>query len=415
MIYLDNAATTRPLPEVVEAMLPYFSDLYGNASTVYELGQKARSRLMRFRKTLADLIGAECDEIYFTSGGSESDNWALRGACELWQSTKLSLLDAAGNAASEPGHRHSAPEHESPVSAHPHIITSKIEHEAVLATCRWLEKQGIEVTYLETDREGFIDPSDVEAAIRPNTAIISVMTANNEIGTIEPISEIGRIAHEHGVLFHTDAVQAFGQIPLDVGSMNIDLLSASSHKLYGPKGIGLLYIRKGILFPPLIFGGGQERGRRAGTENLPGAAGFANAAENAQRNMDARMKKESQLRDRMIHLIRENIPDVSLNGPEPSDSGPFRRLPGNVNFCFHGVEGEALLTLLDMQGICASSGSACSSGSLDPSHVLLATGRSHVQARSAVRFSIGVCNTEEDIVKTVQILARDVEKLRSYT
>ncbi len=390
MIYLDNAATTRPLPEAVDAMLPYFSECYGNASAVYELGQKSRARLMRCRRTLAGLIGADRDEIYFTSGGSESDNWALKGVCEMWQKEQ-ERKHAAGKVL--------------------HIITTKIEHHAVLHACEWLQERDVQVTYLDVDREGFVDPADVEAAIRDNTALISVMTANNEIGTIEPVAEIGRIAHEHGILFHTDAVQALGQIPMNVEEMNIDLLSGSSHKLYGPKGIGLMYIRKKVLLPPLICGGGQERGRRAGTENLPGAAGFARAAEEAEAKMQERIQRESGLRDQMIRLIREQIPGALLNGPKAGQD----RLPGNVNFCFDGIEGEALLTLLDMHGVCASSGSACSSGSLDPSHVLLAVGRSHIEARSAVRFSIGAYNTEEEIVKTVKILGADIQKLRSYT
>lgn len=411
MIYLDNAATTQMLPEAVEAMTPYFRDFYGNASTLYELGQRSHAKLNRCRKSLGNLIGAGRDEIYFTSGGSESDNWALKGICDLW-------LSARRNS--------SSPENTSrPAGAAdvPHIITTKIEHHAVLNTCGWLAEHGAEVTYLDVDEEGFVDPADIEAAILPNTALISVMMANNEAGTIEPVAEIGKIAHKRGIFFHTDAVQAFGQIPVNVDEMNIDLLSASSHKLYGPKGAGLLYIRRGILLPSLIHGGGQERGRRAGTENLPGIAGFAKAAEIAGEAMQERMERESRLRDLMVHLIFQQIKGVSLNGPAVSDdmakSGkvfrPSGRLPGNVNIAFAGIDGEALLTLLDMDGVCASSGSACSSGSLDPSHVLLAMGRDHASARSSVRFSIGAYNTEEEIVKTVKILARDVEKLRQYT
>lgn len=426
MIYLDNAATTRPLPEVVDAMLPYLREQYGNASTIYELGQSSRAQLMKARKNLADLIGADRDEIFFTSGGSESDNWAIKGVFDMWK-------------------------REHPEGGSPHIITTKIEHEAILNTCRYLEKQGAAVTYLDVDRDGFVDPDTVRAAIRDDTALISVMTANNEIGTIEPVAEIGRIAHERGILFHTDAVQAFGQIPLNVKNMDIDLLSASGHKFYGPKGAGLLYIRRGILLPPLIHGGGQERGRRAGTENLPGAAGMAKAAGIAGRDMEERMRRESRLRDLLIRLAFEAIPDISLNGPMPEtalaamQNGsvpagviPDRqtvpgheagcavsgqqvsqpadlRLPGNVNLVISGVEGETLLTMLDMKGICASSGSACSSGSLDPSHVLLSCGKTNAEARSSVRFSIGTYNTEEEIVKTVKILADCAEKLRAYT
>lgn len=385
MIYLDNAATTRTLPEAVKAMEPFLNELYGNASAVYGPGQQSRAFLMKFRRDLADLCGADRDEIFFTSGGSESDNWALEGAVRLFRKKNPGKV--------------------------PHIITTKIEHHAVLKTAGWLEECGAEVTYLDVDKEGFVRPEDVEGAIRDNTALISVMMANNEIGTIEPVSEIGRIARQHAILFHTDAVQAFGQIPVDVRAMNIDMLSASSHKLYGPKGAGLLYIRKGILLPSLIHGGGQERGRRAGTENLPGIAGFAKAARAAQRDMEKRMTRETHLRDLMIAQIREKIGGVCLNGPEPS---PFR-LPGNVNFAFDDLEGESLLVLLDMEGVCASSGSACSSGSLDPSHVLLAIGKKHNEARSSLRFSIGAFNTEEEIIKTTEILHNAVEKLRAHT
>lgn len=411
MIYLDNAATTRPLPEVVSAMLPYLTEQYGNASTIYELGQSSRAQLMKCRKVLADLIGADRDEIYFTSGGSESDNWALKGICDMWMSGQLpSDPVRAGRRITQDG----GGMKDQAGRPAPHIITTKIEHHAILHTCQWLEEHGAEVTYLDTDRDGFVNTAELEASIRPDTALISVMTANNEIGTIEPVAEIGRIAHEHGILFHTDAVQAFGQIPLNVKDMNIDLLSASGHKLYGPKGVGLLYIRRGILLEPLIHGGGQERGRRAGTENLPGEAGFAEAARIAERDMQERMKRESSLRDLLIRMVLEKIPGASLNGPKPAE-GSLVRLPGNVSFSFSGIEGETLLTMLDLQGICASSGSACSSGSLDPSHVLLACGRSHAEARSSVRFSIGTYNTEEEIVKTAKILTGCLEKLRAYT
>ena len=391
-IYLDNAATTRTLPEAVSVMLPFFTETYGNASAVYEAGQLCRSAVMRSRKTIADLIGADRDEIYFTSGGSEADNWALKGVFEL-------ALDKG---------------REKP----PHIITTAIEHHAVLHTCEWLQKMGADVTFIQPDKEGFINPEDVERAIRKETVLISVMLANNEIGTIEPIARIGQIAHDHGILFHTDAVQAYGQIPVSVRDMYIDLLSASSHKLYGPKGVGFLYIRRGIQLPALIHGGGQERGKRAGTENVPGIVGFAKAAEAAGGQMEDRMKQERRLRSQLIRQVMDRIPGTLLNGPAAAENERFpelRRLPGNANFCFEGVDGEALLALLDMQGICASSGSACSAGSLDPSHVLLAVGRNHAQARSSVRFSIGAFNTEEEITQTARILEQDVRKLRAYT
>ena len=389
LIYLDNAATTQVYPEVVDAMLPYFTEHYGNPSAIYSFADEAERAVDHARGEVADLIGAKKDEIYFTGGGSESDNWAIKGTAELM---------------AKKGKKH--------------IITSVFEHHAVLHTCEWLKKQGAEVTFIQPDKEGFIDPEDVERAIRKETVLISVMFANNEIGTVEPIARIGQIAHDHGILFHTDAVQAYGQIPVSVRDMGIDLLSASSHKLYGPKGVGFLYIRRGIQLPSFIHGGGQERGKRAGTENVPGIVGFAKAAEAAGGRMKDRMEHERCLRNLLIRQIMARIPGTLLNGPAAAENegcSEIRRPPGNANFCFEGVDGEALLALLDMQGICASSGSACSAGSLDPSHVLLAVGRNHAQARSSVRFSIGAFNTEEEITQTARILEQDVRKLRAYT
>ena len=422
MIYLDNAATTPVRPEALEAMLPYFDTKFGNASTVYALGHESREALKGSREKVASVLHAKASEVYFTSGGSESDNWALKSVFELRRAD----------------------------FAHPHIITSVIEHHAVLNACRGLESQGAEVTYLPVDAEGFVDPDEVEKNIRPETVLISVMMANNEIGTIQPIREIGEIAHRHHILFHTDSVQAFGQIPIDVQSMDIDLLSASSHKLGGPKGVGMLYIRDGISLPSLIHGGSQESGRRAGTENIPGIVGFAAAAQRALEHMDEQMQREAFLRDCMIREIRGTIPGCTLNGPDPlqaesekpgsEGSGPEgtgsekngsegtgsersgfdwlgfqgKRLPGNVNFSFDGIESEELLVLLDKDGVCASSGSACSAGSVQPSHVLKAIGKSDAQAHSAVHFSIGILNTEDEIRTAVELLREDIEKLRAF-
>lgn len=379
MIYLDNAATTRTAPEVVEAMLPYFTEYYGNASTVYRFGEKSRKAVTEARDTIASVIGAKTEEIYFTAGGSESDNWAIKAAAEAY-----------GNKGK-------------------HIITSKIEHHAVLHTCQYLEKQGYDITYLDVDENGLVSLEELEAAIRPDTILITIMFANNEIGTIEPVTEIGRIAHAHGVFFHTDAVQAFGQVPIDVDEMNIDMLSASAHKLNGPKGIGLLYIRKGIKIRSFIHGGAQERKRRAGTENVPGIAGFGKAAELVAASMKERMERESALRDYLIKRVEEEIPYARLNGDRR------KRLPNNVNFCFRFIEGESLLIKLDMAGICASSGSACTSGSLDPSHVLLAIGLPHEIAHGSLRLTLGVDTTKEEIDRTVDTLKEIVAYLRDLS
>lgn len=379
LIYLDNAATTKTAPEVVEAMLPYFTEYYGNASTVYAFGEESKKAVTKGRDTIANALGAKPEEIYFTAGGSESDNWALKATADAYQSKGK------------------------------HIITSKIEHHAILHTCDYLEQHGFEITYLDVDENGLISLEDLEAAIRPDTILVSIMFANNEIGTIEPVAEIGRIAHEHGVLFHTDAVQAFGQVPINVDEMNIDMLSSSGHKLNGPKGIGFLYIRKGIKIRSFIHGGAQERKRRAGTENVPGIVGFGKAVELAVANMKERTDKEIELRDYLIGRIEKEIPYVKVNGDR------VKRLPNNVNVCFRFVEGESLLIMLDMKGICASSGSACTSGSLDPSHVLLAIGLPHEIAHGSLRLTLGADTTKEDVDTTVDELKKIVAHLREMS
>ena len=379
LIYLDNAATTKTAPEVVEAMLPYFTEYYGNASTVYAFGEESKKAVTKGRDTIANALGAKPEEIYFTAGGSESDNWALKATADAYQSKGR------------------------------HIITSKIEHHAILHTCDYLEQHGFEITYLDVDENGRISLEDLEAAIRPDTILVSIMFANNEIGTIEPVAEIGRIAHEHGVLFHTDAVQAFGQVPINVDEMNIDMLSSSGHKLNGPKGIGFLYIRKGVKIRSFIHGGAQERKRRAGTENVPGIVGFGKAVELAVANMKERTDKENELRDYLIGRIEKEIPYVKVNGDR------VKRLPNNVNVCFRFVEGESLLIMLDMKGICASSGSACTSGSLDPSHVLLAIGLPHEIAHGSLRLTLGADTTKEDVDTTVDELKKIVAHLREMS
>ncbi len=379
MIYLDNAATTRTAPEVVEAMLPYFSELYGNASTVYEFGGKSKEAVSKARETIAHAIGAKDNEIYFTAGGSESDNWALKATAEAYRDKGK------------------------------HIITSKIEHHAILHTCEWLEKNGFEVTYLDVDEFGVVKLEELKKAIRPDTILISIMFANNEIGTIEPVAEIGKIAREHGVLFHTDAVQAFGQVPINVDELNIDMLSSSGHKLNGPKGIGFLYIRKGIKIRSFLHGGAQERKRRAGTENVPGIVGFGKAVELALATMQERTSREIELRDHLMNRVLKEIPFTRVNGDRTN------RLPNNVNLCFQFVEGESLLIMLDMKGICGSSGSACTSGSLDPSHVLLAIGLPHEIAHGSLRLTLGEDTTMEDIDYTVDAVKEIVTQLREMS
>ncbi len=378
-LYLDNAATTKTAPEVVEAMIPYFTENYGNPSSVYSFAAKNKDAVNRQREIIAGALGAAPNEIYFTAGGTEADNWALKATAEAY-----------GNKGR-------------------HIITTRIEHHAILHSAQYLERQGFEVTYLDVDENGKVRPEDVEAAIRPDTILISVMYANNEIGTIEPIQEIGKIAHEKGILFHTDAVQAFGQIPINVDECHIDMLSASGHKLNGPKGIGFLYIRKGVKIRSFIHGGAQERRRRAGTENVPGIVGLGKAVERAVRTMEERTKKERELRDYLIGRVLEEIPYTRLNGDRE------QRLPNNANFSFRFIEGESLLIMLDMKGICGSSGSACTSGSLDPSHVLLAIGLPHEIAHGSLRLTLNEEFEKEDMDYVVETLKEIVKNLRSMS
>lgn len=379
LIYLDNAATTKTAPEVVEAMLPYFSELYGNPSSIYSLAGESKKAVDHAREIIAGALGAQPEEIYFTAGGTESDNWALKAAAEFYKKK--------GN----------------------HIITTKIEHHAILHTCQWLEKQGFEVTYLNVDENGVVKLEELKKAIRPTTILISVMYANNEIGTIQPIKEIGEIAREHGILFHTDAVQAFGQLLIQVDDCHIDMLSASGHKLNGPKGIGFLYIRKGVKIRSFIHGGAQERKRRAGTENVPGIVGLGKAVERAVSTRKERTDKEKELRDYLIGRVLKEIPYTRLNGHRTM------RLPNNANFSFQFIEGESLLIMLDMEGICGSSGSACTSGSLDPSHVLLAIGLPHEIAHGSLRLTLSEETTKEELDFVVESLKKIIDRLRSMS
>lgn len=376
MIYLDHAATT-PLAEQVEAaMRPYYASDYANASAIYEFGEKSREAMEHAREVIARSLHAKPKEIYFTAGGSESDNWALKGTAEAYRDKGK------------------------------HIITTQIEHHAVLNTCKYLEEQGYEVTYLPVDEQGFVDPAQLERAVRPDTVLISVMFANNEIGTVEPIARIGRIARRHGVLFHTDAVQAYAQIPIDVNFYQADLLSASGHKFYGPKGTGFLYIRDGVKTASFVHGGGQEQGRRAGTENIPGIVGIGKAAELAMQSMSERIYKETKLRDYMIREIQRRIPGAWLNGDR------YARLPNNVNFSFEGIEGETLLLLLDAKDICASAASACSAGSGEPSHVLSAIGRDPELAIGSLRMTLGAGTAKEDVETALDAVEENVKLLR---
>ena len=379
IIYLDNAATTRTAPEVLEAMLPYFTEQYGNPSAIYSIASKNKQVVTEQREIIANALGAKANEIYFTAGGTESDNWALKATAEAYESKGK------------------------------HIITTKIEHHAILHTAEYLEKRGYEFTYLNVDKDGLISLEELENAIRPDTILISVMFANNEIGTIEPIKEIGEIAKKHGVLFHTDAVQAFGHVPINVNECNIDMLSSSGHKLNGPKGIGFLYIRQGVKIRSFVHGGAQERKRRAGTENVPGIVGYGAAVKRAVATMDERIKYETELRDYMIKRILDEIPYSRLNGHTT------KRLPNNVNVSFEFVEGESMLIMLDMAGVCASSGSACTSGSLDPSHVLLAIGLPHEKAHGSLRMTLSEETTKEDIDFAVDKLKEIVANLRKMS
>lgn len=379
LIYLDNAATTRTRPEVVEAMLPYFTELYGNPSSVYDFSTPAKQAVTHARETIAASIGAKTNEIYFTGGGSESDNWALKAAADAYK--------GKGN----------------------HIITSKIEHHAILHTCEYLEQHGFEITYVDVDENGILKLDELKKAIRPATILISVMYANNEIGTIQPVREIGEIAREHGILFHTDAVQAYGHLPIDVDECHIDMMSASGHKINGPKGIGFLYIRTGVKIRSFIHGGAQERKRRAGTENVPGIVGFGKAAEVAMATMEARAKHESELRDYLMERVMSEIPYTRINGHRTN------RLPNNANFSFRFVEGESLLIMLDGKGICGSSGSACTSGSLDPSHVLLAIGLPHEIAHGSLRLTLSEENTKEEMDFVVETIKGILDRLRGMS
>lgn len=379
MIYLDNAATTKMAPEVLETMTPFFTEYYGNPSSIYSFAEKGRAAIRESRDAIANSLNAKPEEIYFTAGGSESDNWAIKATAEAY--------------------------------AHKgrHIITSAIEHHAVLHTCKYLEKQGYEVTYVGVDKNGIVNLEELQAAIREDTILISIMYANNEIGTIQPIKEIGAIARKHGVLFHTDAVQAYAQIPIDVETDCIDMLSASGHKFNGPKGSGFLYIKKGVKIRSFLHGGSQERARRAGTENVAGIAGLGAAAKRAFLQLDEKIQKETELRDYLIERIEKEIPYCRLNGDRN------RRLPGNVNFSFEFIEGETLLIHLDQKGICASSGSACTSGSLDPSHVLLAIGLPHEIAHGSLRLTLSDENTREEIDYVVERLKEIVAYIRDMS
>jgi cysteine desulfurase len=378
-VYMDHAATTFIKPEVIAAMAPYFSQYFGNPSSLYRFAGEPRKGVDAAREQVAAALGATPAEVFFCAGGSEADNWAIKGV-------------ALAN------HKRGD-----------HIITTAIEHHAVLHTCEWLEKQGFSVTYLPVDKFGRVDAGDVEEAITGRTILVSVMTANNEIGTIQPVARIGKIAHDHDVLFHTDAVQAIGAVPIDVESMNIDLLSLSGHKFYGPKGTGALYVRRGTRLENLVHGGGQERGRRAGTENVPGIVGLGKAIEVATADIEGHNRRLAAMRDRLIREVLSTIPDSRLNGH------PTERLANNANFSFRYVEGESILLMLDAHGICASTGSACSSASLEPSHVLLATGLPHEEAHGSLRLTLGDANTPDDVEYVLSVLPEVIRRLREIS
>ena len=408
MIYLDHAATTAISKSVREAMLPYFSEDYGNPSSLYLFAQKAKKAVEDSRRSIAGLLGVNPREVYFTSGGTEADNWAILSAfySAMGKKSSLSGSDAeqmsslSGSEAVEQKQRQ------------PHIICSAIEHHAVLESCKFAESLGARVSRIPVDCEGFLDLEALEQAITEDTVLISVMAANNEMGTIQDLRAIGEIAKKHGVLFHTDAVQAFGQIPLSLEEMGIDLLSASAHKLHGPKGIGLLVIRKGVRLPAFLHGGAQERGFRAGTENVPAIVGFARAAEEAFATMAEREKRKRELQKLFFRRLLEEVPGMQITGVNPLEASEEKRLSGNVHICIEGIEAESLLLLLDQKGICASAGSACASGSVEPSHVLLALGKSHVEAYSGLRLSFEEDLKEEELEFTVQAIREGVERLR---
>ena len=379
IIYLDNAATTRVKPEVAEAMMPYFTEHYGNPSSVYDFSSPAKQAVQEAREIIAGSMGAQAREIYFTGCGTEADNWAIKATADAYREK--------GN----------------------HIISSRIEHHAVLHTCQYLEKQGFEVTYLDVDENGIVKLEELKKAIRPTTILISIMFANNEIGTIQPIGQIGEIAKENNILFHTDAVQAYGHLPIHVDELHIDMMSASGHKINGPKGVGFLYIRTGVKIRSFMHGGAQERKRRAGTENVPGIVGFGKAARIAMDTMEERIRHETELRDYLMERVMEEIPYTRINGDR------VNRLPNNANFAFQFIEGESLLIMLDSKGICGSSGSACTSGSLDPSHVLLAIGLPHEIAHGSLRLTMSEENTREEMDFVVESIKEIVERLRNMS
>jgi len=424
MIYLDHAATTAVSKSVREAMLPYFSEDYGNPSSLYLFAQKAKKAVEDSRRSIAGLLGVNPREVYFTSGGTEADNWAILSAfySAMGKKSSLSGSDAeqmsslsgseAEQKSSLSGSEVAGSEVAGQKQRQPHIICSAIEHHAILESCKFAESLGARVSRIPVDSEGFLDLEALEQAITEDTVLISVMAANNEMGTIQDLRAIGEIAKKHGVLFHTDAVQAFGQIPLFLEEMGIDLLSASAHKLHGPKGVGLLVIRKGVRLPAFLHGGAQERGFRAGTENVPGIVGFAKAAEEAFAGMSEREKRKRELQKLFFRRLLEEVPGIKITGVNPLEASGERRLSGNVHICIEGIEAESLLLLLDQKGICASAGSACASGSVEPSHVLLALGKSHVEAYSGLRLSFEEDLKEEELEFTVKAIREGVERLR---
>lgn len=413
MIYLDHAATTAVSKSVREAMLPYFSEDYGNPSSLYLFAQKAKKAVEDSRRSIAGLLGVNPREVYFTSGGTEADNWAILSAFYSAMGKKSSLSGSdAEQMSSLSGSEVAGSEVAGQKQRQPHIICSAIEHHAILESCKFAESLGARISRIPVDSEGFLDLEALEQAITEDTVLISVMAANNEMGTIQDLRAIGEVAKKHGVLFHTDAVQAFGQIPLSFSEMGIDLLSASAHKLHGPKGIGLLVIRKGVRLPAFLHGGAQERGFRAGTENVPAIVGFAKAAEEAFTGMAEREKRKRELQKLFFRRLLQEVPGMQITGVNPLEASEENRLSGNVHICIEGIEAESLLLLLDQKRICASAGSACASGSVEPSHVLLAMGKSHVEAYSGLRLSFEEDLKEEELEFTVEAIREGVERLR---